>query len=194
MKKNVLKLTIIILILIIGILGGIFLRQNNTTWSMIKSPFVKAHNTFENKRNTEWNTEFKIVEIKSTRDSSFQKSYFYKSKSKESKPLIVSLHNWSGDYLQNDVLAEMCKLKDLNYIHPDFRGANKTINTCCSELVVSDIDDSITYAIKNSNVDLNKIYVVGASGGGYATLCTFMKSKHQIKKFSAWAAITDLVT
>lgn len=67
------------------------------------------------------------------------------------------------------------------------------MNACCSELALTDIDDAITYAIRNSNVDTTKIYVIGGSGGGYATLSTFMKSKHNIKKFSAWAPISDLI-
>lgn len=193
MKNRLLKLTTFILILTFGIALGIFLRQNKTTWSLIKKPFVETYIKFDDTRQIKWDKEFEIVEIKSSKDNSLQKSYFYKSKSNEPKPLIVSLHTWSGDYSQNDGLAEICKQKDLNYIHPDFRGANKTANACCSELALTDIDDAITYAIKNSNVDTTKIYVIGVSGGGYATLSTFMKSKHKIKKFSAWASITDLI-
>ncbi len=193
MKNRLLKLTTFILILIFGIAIGIFLRQNKTTWSLIKKTFVETYIEFDDTRQIKWDKEFEIVEIKSSKDNSLQKSYFYKSKSNEPKPLIVSLHSWSGDYSQNDGLAEICKQKDLNYIHPDFRGANKTANACCSEFALTDIDDAITYAIKNSNVDTTKIYVIGASGGGYATLSTFMKSKHKIKKFSAWASITDLI-
>jgi hypothetical protein len=57
---------------------------------------------------------------------------------------------------------------------------------------MQDIDDAIDYAIKNSKVDLSRIYVIGSSGGGYATLATFMKSKHSIRRFSAWVPISDL--
>ena len=193
MKNRLLKLTTFILILLFGIAVGIFLRQNKTTWTLIKKPFVESYIKFDDTRQTEWSKEFEIVEIKSSKNNSLQKSYFYKSKSDEPQPLIVSLHTWSGYYNQNDDLADICKQRDLNYIHPDFRGANWTINACCSELALADIDDAITYAIKNSNVDTNKIYVIGVSGGGYATLSTFMKSKHNIKKFSAWASISDLI-
>ena len=42
------------------------------------------------------------------------------------------------------------------------------------------------------NVDKNQIYVVGYSGGGYATLAMYMRSRHKIKAFSAWASISDL--
>ncbi len=80
-----------------------------------------------------------------------------------------------------------------NYIHPNFRGPNLSKDACCSKLAISDIDDAITFAIKNTKVDTTKINVVGVSGGGYATLCAFMKSKHNINKFSAWNSITNLI-
>jgi hypothetical protein len=121
-----------------------------------------------------------------------QKAYFFKSKSAAPKPLVVSLHSWSGNYEQKDELAALSKIKDLNYIHPDFRGVNWTKDACCSDLALTDIDDAIDFAIKNSNVDLSRIYVIGSSGGGYATLATFMKSKHLIRRFSAWVPISDL--
>jgi hypothetical protein len=105
---------------------------------------------------------------------------------------VVSLHSWSGNYEQKDELAALSKTKDLNYIHPDFRGVNWTKDACCSDLALADIDDAIDFAIKNSNVDLSRIYVIGSSGGGYATLATFMKSKHLIRRFSAWVPISDL--
>lgn len=193
MRNRLIKLTTFILILLIGIALGIFLRQNKTTWSLIKKPFEENYIKFDDTRQTEWSKDFEIIQIKSSKDNNIQNAYFFKTKSNELKPLIVSLHTWSGDYSQNDDLAEICKKKDLNYIHPNFRGANKTIDACCSELSLTDIDDAITYAIQNSNVDTTRIFVIGFSGGGYATLSTFMKSKHNIRKFSAWASITDLV-
>lgn len=100
--------------------------------------------------------------------------------------MIVSLHTWSGNYSQKDELAEMCKRKDLNYIRPGFRGANKTTSAYCSELALADIDDTVTYVMKQANADTIKLYVIGVSSDGYATLSTFMKSKHHIRKFSAW--------
>jgi len=192
MKKKFFKLTILVLTLIFGIGIGIVLRQNQTTWAFIKKQFIETYVKFDDTRKTDWDKEFKIVEIKSKLDDNIQKAYFYNTKSKGSKPLIVSLHTWSGNYSQNDDLAKLCKQKNLNYIHPNFRGANWTTNSCCSKLALQDIDDAITFAINNSNVDTSKIFVIGVSGGGYATLSTFMKSKHNIKKFSAWASIADL--
>lgn len=193
MKKTPLKLTPYFLILIIGLGLGVFLMKNKTISTFFNKPQVEESPKFDDTRKLEWSKEFKLVEIQSNIDENLQKAYFFKSKSDQPKALIISLHSWSGYYDQKDGLAELSKEKDLNYIHPDFRGANWTKEACCSELALTDIDDAISYAIKNSNVDTTKMYVIGSSGGGYATLSTFMKSKHKIKKFSAWVPISDLV-
>ena len=140
-----------------------------------------------------WSDEFEVVEIKSPIDGKNQKAYFYKTTSSEPQPLIVSLHTWSFDYTQYDSINIQSIEKDLNYIHPDFRGPNKSKDACCSDLVISDIDAAIDFAIKNANVDTSRIYVIGNSGGGYATIAMFMKSKHRIKKFSSWVPLVDLL-
>ncbi len=181
-----------ILFLILGLAAGIFISQNETIWNALKKPFTDTFTRFDDTRQSNWDTDFKVVDIQSTLDNSMQKAYFYKSKSSAPKPLVVSLHTWSGNFEQKDELAALSKIKDLNYIHPDFRGVNWTKDACCSDLALGDIDDAIDYAIKNSNVDLSRIYVIGVSGGGYATLATFMKSKHLIRRFSAWVPISDL--
>lgn len=146
----------------------------------------------ENPLEGPWSPEFSQVEIPSAVDGHIQMAYMYAAKTSDPAPLVVSLHTWSGDYTQEDPLSELCRSRDLNYIHPDFRGVNNTVNACCSELAISDIDEAISYAIENANVDPSRIYVIGTSGGGYATLAVFMKSKHKIRKFSAWVPISDL--
>jgi esterase/lipase len=181
-----------ILILILGLTAGIYISQNETIWNVLKKPFTNTFTPFDDSRESTWDSDFKVVDIQSTLDNSQQKAYFFKSKSAAPGPLVVSLHSWSGTYEQKDELAALSKAKDLNYIHPDFRGVNRTKDACCSDLAMQDIDDAIDYAIKNSKVDLSRIYVIGSSGGGYATLATFMKSKHSIRRFSAWVPISDL--
>jgi hypothetical protein len=61
-----------------------------------------------------------------------------------------------------------------------------------SDLVIQDIDDAIDFALSNFNCDIEKIYVIGGSGGGYAALASFMKSKHNVAEFSAWCPISDI--
>ena len=149
---------------------------------------VNAQTTSEN-----WSNEFEIVDIKSPIDGVLQKAYFYKTKSNFPQPLIVSLHTWSYNYTQFDSINVQSAEKDYNYIHPDFRGANNSKDACCSELAITDIDASIEFAINNANVDTSRIYMIGTSGGGYATIAMFMKSKHRIKKFSSWVPLVDLI-
>lgn len=191
-RSNMKKPVSYILILILGLAIGIFITQNQTIWNALKKPFTETFARYDDPRQNDWDTDFKVVDIQSTLDHSLQKAYFYKSNSTGPKPLVVSLHTWSGNYEQKDELAALSKTKNLNYIHPDFRGVNWTKDACCSDLALGDIDDAIDYAINNSNVDLSQIYVIGVSGGGYATLATFMKSRHLIRRYSAWVPISDL--
>lgn len=185
-QQRITKTAIILLSNISVLLVGFNLnaQQLNQTDSIIK---------FDDTRKSIWPKEFSLVEIQSSIDNNIQRAYFYKSESREKKPLIVSLHTWSGDYAQRDSIAELCRVNDINYIHPDFRGPNHSKQACCSDLVISDISDAIDYAIMHANVDTTRISIIGVSGGGYATLCCFMKLKRRIHQFAAWAAITDLI-
>ena len=132
--------------------------------------------------------------IKSTLDGNTQVFYYYKSADKKPKPLIVQLHSWSynADSLKTLDLDIIARGKNYNYVFPNFRGVNNHPKACCSEFVIADIDECIDWALKNMNVDKKQIYIIGYSGGGYATLSMYMKSRHTIKAFSAWASISDL--
>lgn len=138
-----------------------------------------------------WSEEFNLVNITSSKDLSSQKAYFFSS-TENNAPLIISLHTWSGTYAQNDPLAIKALESNWNYIHPDFRGANNTEQACLSELAISDIDDAISYAISHGNVDLDNIFVIGTSGGGYAVLGHYLKTSYDINTFFSWVPISDL--
>lgn len=139
-----------------------------------------------------WGYEFSLVAIKSSKDSSLQNAWFYKSKKKTLQPLIVSLHTWSGDYNQEDPLAKEILLRDWNYIHPDFRGSNNNPRACGSLLVIADLEDAIHYAVKNGVVDTTNVHIIGVSGGGYAAMLAYMKIKYRVKSFNAWVGISNL--
>ncbi len=133
--------------------------------------------------------------INSSLDGNSQVFYYYKSDAKKHKPLIVQLHSWS--YTANDLetvgLDTIVTNKNYNYIFPNFRGVNNHPKACCSEFVIADIDEAIDWALKNMDVDRKQIYIIGYSGGGLATLAMYMKSRHNIRGFSAWSPISDLV-
>ena len=148
--------------------------------------------TWDDEQANSWPVEFSEVEIKSPLDEALQKAYFYKTKKSNPQPLIISLHTWSGDYTQEDPLIRQILEQDWNYIHPDFRGANKTPKACGSKYAIDDIDQAINFALNNSNVDMQNIHVIGVSGGGMATLVSYMNSNYPIASFSAWVPISDL--
>jgi lysophospholipase L1-like esterase len=139
-----------------------------------------------------WTSEFQEVEMTSSVDGAVQKAMFYQSAKGAGQPLIVSLHTWSGDYTQANPLTVEILIRDYNFIQPDFRGPNNRREACGSDLVISDIEDAIAYALKKTNADPEQVHIIGVSGGGYATLLCYMRLKYPVKSFSAWAAISDL--
>jgi pimeloyl-ACP methyl ester carboxylesterase len=143
-------------------------------------------------QNKNWPKEFTEIKIPNSLDGVEQAAFYRATNAIKAMPLVVNLHTWSGDYTQKDPLAPFFSQEDWNYIHPDFRGPNKTPDACMSEKVIPDIDDAIAYAIKNGKVDQNNIFVIGASGGGYATLGCFLRLKHRVNTFLAWVPISDL--
>lgn len=133
--------------------------------------------------------------ISSSLDGNVEVFYYDRSASQKAEPLVVELHSWSNSsHSQTDLLAQHVRAKNWNYILPNFRGVNNTPKACCSQFALTDIDEAIDWAIKNMNVDAKRIYVVGHSGGGYATFAMYMKSRHKIHSFSAWCGISDLTT
>ena len=153
--------------------------------------FAQSDPTWDQRASENWPEPFKKVAIPSTLDREKQAAYFFSSE-KENRPLVISLHTWSGNYEQEDKLAAQCVANDYNYIHPDFRGPNRSYKACGSPYVIQDIEDAIAFAIENGRVDMNNIHVVGVSGGGYATLLAYMNTNYPVKTFSAWIPISDI--
>lgn len=139
-----------------------------------------------------WDPRFTQVSIPSSFDSNQQKAYVSLTENTDPQPLVVSLHSWSADYRQLDPLANLCADAGWHYIHPDFRGPNKTPQSCASPAALADIDDAIDFAIANATVDQRRIYVVGGSGGGHACCAISLTSKHRIRAAFAWVPITDI--
>mgnify|MGYP000408557740 CR=1 FL=1 len=189
---TIIHITILFLMLLLGIALGIYMRHQNKIWTFLKNIFRETYVKLDDTRHLKWKKEFEVVSIPSQLDGAIQKAYFYKTKSSAPKPLIVSLHTWTGYYTQQDEIAGLCLEHDINYIHPDFRGGNFNKDACGSTLALGDIDDAILYAIRNANVDAHHVYLIGGSGGAHAALSVLMKSKQSIRKISVWASIADL--
>ena len=54
------------------------------------------------------------------------------------------------------------------------------------------LDDAIQFALENGNVDPNRVFLVGFSGGGYAALGAYLRSRHDFNSVYTWAPISDL--
>ncbi|HRQ29860.1 MAG TPA: prolyl oligopeptidase family serine peptidase, partial [Saprospiraceae bacterium] len=149
--------------------------------------------TWDDTVNKYWPQGFEEVDIQSKADGTIQKAVFYRSTHPEPQPLIISLHTWSGDYLQEDPLAEEVRLRNWHYIHPDFRGANNRPEACGSDLVIADLADAIDFAVTSCKVDTGNIHIIGVSGGGYTALMAYLKLSRPIKSCHAWVPISNLI-
>jgi len=142
-----------------------------------------------------WPREVRKVEIKSSYDSTMQPALFWIPEQLEDPvPLLVCLHTWSGDYLQQSSLPYLQQARERGwvFVHPDFRGPNNNPQATGSLAATSDILDAVAYAVDNSPVDMNRIYLVGTSGGGHMALLTAGRNPHLWAGVSAWVPITDL--
>lgn len=140
-----------------------------------------------------WPSEVQAIEYPSDADGTNQPALFYNPGGETPKPLLVALHSWSGDYRQaNPAYAQWCIAKGWVLIHPDFRGVNQHPDACGSELVVKDILSAVAFAKRTCNIDPTRIYLIGASGGGYASLLLAGRAPELWAGVSAWCPIYDL--
>ena len=164
-------------------------------WVFLVGTFLllKGAMTFA-KEDKPWPPEIREVHYLSKSDQTEQPALYYDSGSEKAKPLLVALHTWSGDYRQTLSVpyAEWCIEKDWVFIHPHFRGPNRTPEACGSDWVVGDILSAVDYAKEHANIDPDRIYLVGGSGGGYASILMAGRAPEVWTAVSAWVPISDL--
>jgi len=110
-------------------------------------------------------------------------------------PLLVGLHTWSSDYRQTGSSLpywEWCRNQGWHFIHPNFRGANRIPEALGSERAVRDIVDAVAWAKANANVDSQRVYLVGVSGGGHMALLMAGCHPELWAGVSAWCGIVDV--
>jgi hypothetical protein len=131
----------------------------------------------------------------STADNSNQPALFYSPSSKDPVPLLVALHTWSSDYKQGGgetLYAKWCVQAGWAFIHPNFRGPNWTPQALGSDLMVGDILSAVNHAKANANIDSSKIYGIGVSGGGHASMLMAGRAPELWAGVSAWCGISDI--
>ena len=137
----------------------------------------------------------KEIKYKSSADNTMQPALFYSPGVAEKRPLLVSLHTWGSTYKTGVTDYRGDKLaieKGWVFIHPNFRGANRRPEATGSELVVADIVSAVEYCKKNANVDEDRIYLMGVSGGGFTALLMAGREPDIWAGVSAWVPISDL--
>ncbi len=141
-----------------------------------------------------WPPQVKEITYTTSADSTLQPALFYAPTTEKPVPLLVALHTWSADYTQTMSVpyAKWCIEKGWVFIHPNFRGPNRKPQATGSQLVVKDIISAVDYARRKAKVDSTRIYLVGASGGGYTSLLMAGRAADIWAGVSAWVPITDL--
>lgn len=117
-------------------------------------------------------------------------------------PLLVVLHTWSGSYRQDKfgggtvpgmvTVMQECLKRGWAMVMPDFRGPNKRPEACASELAIRDVVDSVHYMKSVHNIDADRVYLYGVSGGGHMALMMASRNPELWNGVSSWVPISDL--
>lgn len=110
------------------------------------------------------------------------------------RPLFVFLHSWSGDYRQDNTRwLRHAVARGWVFVHPDFRGPNRSPKACGSRWARQDILDAIDFAAERFSIDRSRIYLAGSSGGGHMAMLMAGHHPDRFSAVSAWVGISDLV-
>lgn len=133
------------------------------------------------------------ITYKSKLDSSMQPALVWGAEGDQKRPLAVCLHTWSYNIerFYEDYLAK-CQERNWHFIYPLFRGPNWTPEACGSDLVVSDLACAVAYMKENYNVDEDRIYLVGGSGGGHASLLMAGRHPELFTAIASYCPISDI--
>lgn len=135
------------------------------------------------------------VRYRSDGDDTMQPTLIWYPKADRPKPLLVALHTWSSDYRQTGgevQYAKWCQQAGWAFIHPNFRGVNNTPQALGSDLVIADIRSAVEFAKSQTKIDVARIYCVGVSGGGHASLLMAAREPDLWAGVSAWCGISDI--
>ena len=127
-------------------------------------------------------------------DQTMQPAKFIAAVGTEPRPMIICLHTWSADQNQKtyERYAELAQILNWHMIFPKFRGPNWQPDGCGSDLVVSDLEDAVSYVKTNYPTDPAKVYLTGGSGGGHCTLLMAGRRPDLWTAVSAWCPISDI--
>jgi pimeloyl-ACP methyl ester carboxylesterase len=143
----------------------------------------------------DWPEGVTELRIRSTADGSDQPALTWSPTGEEARPLLVGLHTWGGDYRQTSngaVFARWCMAQGWHFVFPHFRGPNRTPEALGSDLAVQDIADAVAHLRRTQPVDADRIYLIGASGGGHMAMLMAGRHPDLWAGVSAWVGISDV--
>jgi len=138
------------------------------------------------------------LSITSTLDGSSEKSLFDFPNGNTGVPLVVGLHTWSYNrFNQVEQMLPYCRERGWALLLPEFRGPNLVSNprarlACASAHARQDILDAVEKVTAEYPIDMDKIFLLGGSGGGHMALMMAALAPGMWKGVSAWVPITDL--
>ncbi len=127
-------------------------------------------------------------------DQSMQPAFFAPASGSDPRPLVVMLHTWSYgcDNGSKDQFFAECAKRNWHCIFPHFRGPNWHKDACGSDLVVSDLKSAVSFVKANYAVDENRVFLLGGSGGGHASLLMAGRHPELWSAVSSWCPISDI--
>jgi poly(3-hydroxybutyrate) depolymerase len=111
------------------------------------------------------------------------------------QPLLVAVHSWSYGYLQHAQIpyARWAEREGWAMVHPHFRGVFEAPDATGSDLAVQDVIDAVDFALETGDVDPDRIYVVGYSGGGMMSLLLAGRHPERFAGVVSFVPIYDLI-
>lgn len=141
-----------------------------------------------------WPAQVTQVEIPAS-DGMTQRAMWFAPATTGKKPLLVGLHTWSSSYATaggDAVYAEWCIARGWAFVHPDFRGPNRTPQALGSDRAVQDVVEAVEWAKRQAAVDETRIYLIGVSGGGHMAMQMAGRHPEIWAGVSAWCGIGDV--
>lgn len=141
--------------------------------------------------------EARKIEIPSTLDGVVQPCRVWRGDVEQPddtpRPLLISLHTWGGGYDQESYsFIREGLARGWHCIMPHFRGPNVRPEACGSAGARQDVLDAVTWGKANLPVDIDRVYLIGGSGGGHMTMRVVAQAPEVFAAASAWCGITDL--
>lgn len=110
-------------------------------------------------------------------------------------PLLVVLHSFSYGYTQHDAIpfAQWASDQGWGMVHPDFGGRFSEPESNGSPQAVADVIDAVDWALDEADLDADRVYAVGFSGGGQMTLLTASQHPSRFAGIVSFVPVYDVV-